>query len=123
MKITKIIILIIFIALYSYNLYSQESFNASVSYRTDQIEKDTINRNIFGGFTEFLNDYINGPMGLWAQELNDRGFDYILDDGSKTSYHWQYWNKDNVEDSIALEKTDKYNKNGKRMLPISILKM
>lgn len=112
MKSSKYYILLLFITLYSYNLYSQDSFNASVSYRTDKIEKDTINRNIFGGFTEFLNDYINGPMGLWSQELQDRGFDYILDDSSKTSYHWQYWNKDNVEDSIALEKIDKYNENG-----------
>lgn len=112
MKTYKYFILLLSIALYSLNLYSQESLNASVSYKIDKIEKDTINRNIFGGFAEFLNDYINGPMGLWAQELQDRGFDYILDDSSKTSYHWQYWNKDNIEDSTALERKDKYNENG-----------
>ncbi|NPV60619.1 MAG: hypothetical protein HPY75_13295 [Actinobacteria bacterium] len=30
---------------------------------------------IYGGFIEFLPGIINGPAGLWAQELRNRGFD------------------------------------------------
>lgn len=29
----------------------------------------------FGVFIEFLEDYVNGPCGMWAQEIMDRGFD------------------------------------------------
>lgn len=35
-----------------------------------------INKNqLFGVFIEYLRDYVNGPCGLYAQELLDRGFD------------------------------------------------
>lgn len=33
----------------------------------------------FGGFIEFLEDYVNGPCGMWAEELRDRGFDVGID--------------------------------------------
>lgn len=120
MKITflKLPLLLLAISIsFSNLLKSAEYYDGSVSFQFDKIKRDTINRNIFGGFTEFLNDYINGPMGLWAQEIQDRGFDYIIEgtgmeDTNRTSYMWQYWNKDNIEDSLVLEKIDKYNENG-----------
>ncbi len=112
MKLTKYILTLILIISGATLLFSQESYNASVSYKLESIKKDTINRNIFGGFTEFLNDYINGPMGLWAQEFKDRGFDYTWEDSSRVSFHWEHWNKDNVQDSVALETNEKYNENG-----------
>jgi len=30
---------------------------------------------IYGGFIEFIGGCINSPIGLWAQELRNRGFD------------------------------------------------
>lgn len=113
MNNTYKILIIVCTIFISNQLYSQEYYNASISYNIDKIKKDTINNNIFGGFTEFLNDYINGPMGLWAQEFQDRGFDYILSDTSKTSFHWQYWNKNKILDSIALDIEEKYNEFGR----------
>lgn len=111
-KVLKIIFILILLTSSVNFLYSEPHYDGSVSFQFDKISKDTIQDDIFGGFAEFLNDYINGPMGLWAQDLQDRGFDYIIDDTNHTSYFWQYWNSDNVSDSIALEKDDKYNENG-----------
>lgn len=34
-----------------------------------------VSRAVYGGFIEFLGQVINGPAGLWAEEIRNRGFD------------------------------------------------
>jgi len=107
---TKKNLILIIIAISFTNIYSS-SFNATISIDTNKVKKDIVTNKLFGGFTEFLLDYINGPNGIWAQELMDRGFD-IENAESSTSL---YWNK-------SIKKTDifevylmngGYNENGR----------
>ncbi|MDR0927622.1 MAG: T9SS type A sorting domain-containing protein [Ignavibacteria bacterium] len=53
---------------------------------------------INGGFIEFLNDFVNGPTGMWAQEIFDRGFEEVYRQRQEY-YHWKRYFADN--DTIA----------------------
>ncbi|MDC1068332.1 hypothetical protein OAQ99_04160 [Candidatus Kapabacteria bacterium] len=69
-------ILILILITISYSADSREAkivINSSTNKIIPQQQK--------GAFIELLNDYINGPMGMWSQEFYDRGFDInpILD--------------------------------------------
>jgi len=48
-----------------------------------------INPLINGCFIEFVLDFVNGPVGLWSQEIQDRGFEeeIYFDNPSSLSYH------------------------------------
>lgn len=72
--ITNIFILILTLCKLSSPLSAQQEAYLQININTPQ--KDTISNQHFGGFIEFLLDFINGPMGFWSQELLDRGFDY-----------------------------------------------
>lgn len=62
---------------------------------------------LFGSFFEFLNEFINGEQGLWAQELYDRGFDDERND--TCGGVWKYYKGDNAKITFPL---GGYNKNG-----------
>lgn len=83
----KINLILIIIAISFTNIYSN-SFKATISIDTNKVKKDIVTNKLFGGFTEFLLDYINGPNGIWAQEFMDRGFDSENSTYS-TSPHWR----------------------------------
>jgi alpha-N-arabinofuranosidase len=51
------------------------SEEATIKINTNEVASTQISKNIFGGFVEFLLDYINGENGMCAQELKDRGMD------------------------------------------------
>ena len=75
--------------------------------------KPHITSLLFGNFFEFLKGLINGEYGLWAQELNNRGFDMVDYDGQGTSYFWNVFNPQNSNvDAVRLYKGG-YNENGK----------
>jgi len=67
----------------------------------------------FGCFFEFLEGFINGPTGLWAQEIVNRGFDLREKDVSGVSYPWIIYNpQQTYKDKIELLQGG-YNENGK----------
>lgn len=71
---------------------------------------------IYGSFIEFLLDYINGPCGMYAQEIHNRGFDEPINE--KTGI--EIWNK--LPWCTDLESVQQifggYNKNGERYLKL-----
>lgn len=83
----------------------------TVFKHAQQEQLTPVNRLVFGGFTEFLMDYINGPMGIWSQELVDRGFD---DDHCNLEFLC-YWNRIGTAESVR-RLSGGYNKSGKYYL-------
>ena len=63
------------IIFFSAKILFAQNLTASITIDTQKPLKDTTSRKVFGAFVEFLNDFINGPQGMWAQEFMDRGFD------------------------------------------------
>ncbi|MDT3738617.1 MAG: T9SS type A sorting domain-containing protein [Candidatus Kapabacteria bacterium] len=66
---------------------------------------------LFGGFIEYLRDYVNGSGGLWAQELLDRGFDAYPCENINIGCVW----KDTASSVNAIPELIQggYNPNGK----------
>jgi len=106
----KIKFLFLFIAISFTNIYSS-SFNATISIDTNKVKNNIVTNKLFGGFTEFLLDYINSPNGLWAQEFMDRGFD-IERPNHLTSEFWTPLIKDSDNHDFSL-KSGGYNENGR----------
>ncbi|MFP4527375.1 MAG: hypothetical protein ACLFQX_02420 [Candidatus Kapaibacterium sp.] len=52
---------------------AQEPTN--VQFDINSAAAQEISPLIYGGFIEFLRDFVNGPLGMWAQEIPNRGFD------------------------------------------------
>jgi alpha-N-arabinofuranosidase len=93
------------------NLHSQE---AEIWINTQKVSKDTISNNLYGSFIEFLNHFVNGPKGMWAQELLNRGFDMPDYDWNGTSHHWyKYGDSIKSENIWSLDTNNQYNLNGK----------
>ncbi len=101
--------LLTLLILFPFLLYSN-SFNALIEIDTNGTKKDVVSQNLFGGFTEFLLDYINGPNGIWAQELMDRGFD-ITNSNESHSIYWKNFIDNSNAYKISLLKGG-YNENG-----------
>jgi hypothetical protein len=71
----NILLVIIVITMTNFmSLKSQQE--AYLRINLDEPSKDTISNLHFGGFIEFLRDFVNGPFGFWSQEFLNRGFDY-----------------------------------------------
>jgi alpha-N-arabinofuranosidase len=61
-------------------------FSAKLDFKIDfPIENKKIDF-IYGGFIEFLNDFINGENGIWSQEITNRGFDLKADSYGVSKY-------------------------------------
>lgn len=81
--------------------------NIDINNKKSNVVKD----ELFGVFTEFLLDYINGANGLWAQEFLDRGFD--IADYSRTNIG-KVWNERKKYSEDKVEKRlGGFNINGK----------
>ena len=109
----KIFVMLIFIFCYAYEGFSQDTI--SIKIISKEPVKSKITPLLFGNFFEFLNDFINGDYGLWAQELYNRGFD--LAEGNSPD-NWKTFVKPEFpEDSVTIC-SGGYNPNGKYYLRI-----
>lgn len=106
----KIYFCLIVFALTNVGIYAN-TFNSTITIDTNNVKKGIVSNKIFGGFTEFLLDYINGPNGIWAQEFMDRGIDIAKKDYS-TSIYWNTLINGTKIYELYI-KSGGYNENGK----------
>lgn len=88
MKCEKFILIIIFVLLCP---SVARSVPANINVYPNYRYQHKISEQLNGAFIEFLLDFINGPLGIWSQEIQDRGFEEIFSNDS-TYYHWKRWN-------------------------------
>jgi alpha-N-arabinofuranosidase len=81
--------------------------------------KDTTAQNLtpisplmYGGFIEYIDDVVNGPHALSAQELLNRGFDMADSQGNGYSKYWKLWKSSDTVQGRCLLRSGGYNKNG-----------
>jgi len=119
-KIGYIFILISILFVGSYGLVLPGSTyitnpEASISIDCSVPLPGEISPAIYGGFIEFIGYCINGPIGLWAQELRNRGFDEPDEDLDGISgqgiYGWQPLADPDITASWSLS-DDGYNTRG-----------
>ena len=85
-----------------------EIINSSISINDTIANTIENKRLLFGNFFEFLNEFMNGEQGIWAQEIYDRGFDHYVN--SNYAGRWEKLN--NESDNTVSLKEGGYNKNG-----------
>lgn len=113
LKILKIAILTLF--LFSAISHSEEK--AEITVYVENPIPGNLSPLIYGSFIEFLLDYINGPCGMYAQEIHNRGFDEPLHE--KTSIEiWNILPYSNGIESIQ-QLYGGFNKNGERYLKLT----
>lgn len=83
--------------------------DAKLTLFEDNFSKTIDNKELTGGFLEFLNHYINGSKGLSAQEFYDRGMDW-QNQSFTFSKHWA--KIDESEDIDYGINSGGYNQNG-----------
>ncbi len=106
---SKLFIYFYFIIIFSnFELIAQ----SSIKIDTFRINNQKIPKTIYGVFIDFLNDFINGSNGLWAQELYNRGFDLISRNNSNLAYSWDVYGDLYADGILGLLKGG-YNENGK----------
>lgn len=115
MILNKIHLYIIFLVLFSAILFSEEK--AEITVYIENPNPGKLTPMIYGSFIEFLLDYINGPCGMYAQEIHNRGFDEQINE--KTGI--EIWNilpwTDDLES--VQQVFGGYNKNGERFLKLT----
>ncbi len=84
----------------------------------DDFPPTVVNRELTGGFLEFLYHYINDPKGIYAQEFLDRGFDW-KNKSWNSSIKWDVLGRDDNA-AISLKKGG-YNKRGEYFIQIDNL--
>lgn len=115
-KKSTIAIMLLFSILITSNSLA-ETFKSKIQINPKQKIPGKVTNKTFGGFIEFLYDYVNGPMGMWAQEFENRGFDEEAYWGQITKYWLQYLSVPN-QSSIELLKGG-YNPNGKYYIRVN----
>lgn len=85
---------------------------STIKIDTFRINNQKIPKTIYGVFIDFLNDFINGSNGLWAQELYNRGFDMISRNNSNLAYSWDIYGDLYIDGIIGLYQGG-YNENGR----------
>jgi alpha-L-arabinofuranosidase len=90
--------------------------DATLSIDVNNVSGDTIPNAIYGGFIEFLQHYVNGPKGHWAQEFANRGFDLTGISESEAAHSWE---KVGNPDVIWKLFPGGYNQNGIYFLDIT----
>lgn len=103
------LLFIIIINLLSFGTVAYSQQEAYIRIELDKPSKDTISNLHFGGFIEFIRDFVNGPFGFWSQEFLDRGFDYPQETGDWLKY-WQKYGES--ERNLILLKRGGYNQRG-----------
>ncbi|GAB1371623.1 hypothetical protein MASR1M45_16850 [Candidatus Kapaibacterium sp.] len=112
MRIVRILLIPFFLISFAMNSKSEQDLDATIRVKSFQVNDEKIPKTIFGIFIEFINNFINGPAGLWAQELTNRGFDFDDKVVPGVSLHWNLHSKKNNSDLVQLVDGG-YNNNGK----------
>ena len=90
---------------------------ATITLDFQNIEKNALEKPLVGMFMEYIQGSINSPLGISAQELQDRGFDCQYP-GGPPEEKYQYWHLLNTcsVDSIEVMYPwiNHYNSNGMR---------
>lgn len=99
------------------NFAKSDDSKAKINIDVNQYSDRGPTSKHFGLFIEFLEDYVNGPGGMWAQEIMDRGFDLPNCQGVNIGCVW----KDSVSQGNPMPYFIEggYNENGryfKRMI-------
>ncbi len=93
-----------FLLLISINSSKAETLNAKIQVENKKVKIIENKSLLFGGFIEFLFDYVNGRYGIWGQEILHRGFDYLSQEENGVAKNWRQWKSDDsVEVSWKLE--------------------
>lgn len=97
------------ILLFSTPLFSSEF--ASIKINTADKYPGIISPMLYGAFMEFTLTKVNGPLGMHAQELENRGMDFICHGIYRLPCHWEkYGNSDDQYYNIV---EGGYNPNGR----------
>ncbi|MBI5324175.1 MAG: T9SS type A sorting domain-containing protein [Ignavibacteriae bacterium] len=112
----KKIILLLFL-LFSY-LAEAGNFDSKIEVNAKTPLPSKITPLFFGSFIEFIKNYMNGPFGMTAQELVDRGFDMEDKDGYGIAFPWKPLQIDGSEGNWLLVEGG-INQNGKYLQRIS----
>ena len=109
MFLKKSILLFFVLVLLCNTIYAKD---AVIKITSAQTQPGRITPLLFGNFIEFLNDFVNGDNGMWAQELTNRGFDKITESIQGIAWCWNKYGLNSDLDSIQLIEGG-YNPNGK----------
>ncbi len=109
------IILILLLGI-SLNSFSQQRADVYLDLKTE--EQKEISPYIYGGFMEMLRDFVNGSLGIWAQEISDRGFDNKNLNEFQLPLNWQPYSEVDETEFYSL-KEGGYNPNGKSYIRLS----
>ncbi|MCX7736506.1 MAG: hypothetical protein N2319_07300 [Candidatus Kapabacteria bacterium] len=90
---------------------------AKIDIDVNNKKSNVINNELFGLFSEFLLDNINGKNGLWAQEFLDRGFDIY--DYTKTNIGKVWFERKKYSDDKIEKLVGGYNVNGKYFIRLT----
>jgi alpha-N-arabinofuranosidase len=102
---------LLFLLFLIFSLNYAYSTVSTIKIDTLRVKSEKVPKTIFGVFVDFLNNFINGSDGLWAQELMNRGFDHEDYTYPGISYFWKMYGTLKDKDKIELLKGG-YNENG-----------
>lgn len=112
-NIVKIITLLLLFSLCTY-----AGQTASIIVNTKVVNPHKISKYLNGGFIELLADYTNGFGGMWAQEIEDRGFEEVYNNRT-VYYHWTRWFANNEDKGLVEIVLGGYNKLDSNQLMIT----
>jgi hypothetical protein len=96
---------ILFLIILQFKLISNP--NIDVDFKASN---QYISPYLFGGFIEYYFCFSNGNNGIWAQEFNNRGFDYYLQGYSAIG--WDRWQSTTFNNVLWESLEGGYNENG-----------
>jgi alpha-N-arabinofuranosidase len=105
----KILLYVLLVLIYAQSWATENKIIVKDSVEVRQI----ITPQLFGSFFEFYPGFINGEFGLWAQELNNRGFDFPDYIGRGASFFWDAFNPDSNRNANLQLRRGGYNPNGR----------
>jgi alpha-N-arabinofuranosidase len=106
----KTLLITLIILVFSIHLLISEEAEINIKLKKPHTHK--INKNVHGAFIEMIRDFVNGPLGIWAQDLRDRGFDQVIE-GSDVPQYWDVFHE-TTEDANLISMWGGYNQNGLR---------
>lgn len=104
-------IIIIAIALFTITLLKAEK-TATINIKKNEFHKDSTSRDVLGGFYEQIADFVSGPCGFSAEEIVNRGFDYVIYNDTLPKGLIYAWVRKETDSSRVFEVWESYNKNG-----------
>ncbi|TAL67751.1 MAG: T9SS type A sorting domain-containing protein [Bacteroidetes bacterium] len=107
LKKTLILVLLLF-----FLKANAEKFLSEIEIETLNPLPGKVTPLFFGSFIEFIKNYMNGPFGMTAQELVDRGFDMEYKYSTGIAYPWKSLSLDSAEGNWSLIQGG-FNKRGK----------